>query len=260
MRIYNMSRNSRAVDRAVYRAVHRLVMSLSIGLLAATPFTVFGQASRSVCGELSNAYGPYDYRSDRDKLPIVEIAHFTPEVEALIRGLSGLIGADIDYTLRAFPNHHRALLTMMRLGDRTKSVQPAGAKYTVDCYFQRAIRFKPDDTTARMLFANYLLKNGRSAEANQQMEQTLTLAGDNPFTHYNAGLVFLDLKNYEKALQQAHTAYALGFSRPELREALKKAGKWVEPPADAASMPATTPTSPALSDTPDAKNGELSTR
>ena len=256
MRIYNMSRTS--------PAVYRTVTALCIGLLATSPFPVFAQASRNVCGELSNAYGPYDYRSDRDKLPIVEIAHFTPEVEALMRGLTSLIGGDIDYTLRAFPNHHRALLAMMRLGERMKSVQPAGAKYTVDCYFQRAVRFKPDDTTTRMLFANYLNKNGRAAEANQQMEQTLALAGDNPFTHYNAGLVFMDLKNYEKALQQAHTAYAMGFTRPELREALKKVGKWVEPPADAASMPAAnsaTSATPALSDaTNSAKPGELPAR
>ena len=247
-----------------YPVVYRTVTALCIGVLAASTFPVFAQASRGICGELSNAYGPYDYRSDRDKLPIVESAHFTPEVEALIRGLTGLLGGDIDYTLRAFPNHHRALLTMMRLGDRMKSIQPAGAKYTIDCYFQRAVRFKPDDTTARMLFASYLNKNGRTAEANQQMEQTLALAGDNSFTHYNAGLVFMDLKNYDKALKQAHTAYALGFTRPELREALKKVGKWVEPPADAASMPAATsatPATPALSDTTDtAKPGELPAR
>ena len=249
MRVCNMS--------MIYAFVYRLVGVLCISLLATLPVAVFAQASRNICGELGNAYGPYDYRFDRNKLAIVEIAHFTPEVEALIRGLSGHIGGDIDYTLRAFPNHHRALLTMMRLGERMKTVQPPTAKYTIDCYFQRAVRFKPDDTIARMLYANYLHKNGRSAEANQQMEQTLALAGDNPFTHYNAGLVYLDLKNYEKALQQAHTAYALGFTRPELRDALKKAGKWVEPPADAASMPAVTSATPAQSDTPNtAESGE----
>jgi len=245
----------------VFPAAYRPVMALCIGLLAMSPLPLFAQASRNVCGDLSNAYGPFDYRSDRDKLPIVERAHFTDEVEALMRGLTSIIGADIDYTLRAFPNHHRALLAMMRLGERMKSVQPAGAKYTVDCYFQRAVRFKPEDTTARMLYATYLLKNGRSAEANLHMEQTLALAGDNPFTHYNAGLVFLDLKNYDKALHQAHTAHALGFTRPELRDALKKAGKWVEPPAEAASMPSATPASPAQSDTPDAtKSGDLPAR
>ena len=259
MRICNMSIISRAGK--ISPGSYRIILALCIGLLGASPFSVLAQAGRNACGELGNAYGPYDYRSDRDKLPIVEIAHFTPEVEALIRGLSGHIGGDIDYTLRAFPNHHRALLTMMRLGERMKTVQPPAAKYTIDCYFQRAVRFKPDDTTTRMLFANYLHKNGRSAEANQQMEQTLALAGENPFTHYNAGLVYLDLKNYEKALHQAHTAYALGFTRPELREALKKAGKWVEPPAEAASMPAAIPAAPAQSDTPDAtKSSDLPAR
>lgn len=227
---------------------YRTAVALCIYMLAASTPPVSAQGASSICGQLQNAYGPYDYRTDRDKLPMVESAHFTAEVEALVRSVTGYIGGDIDYTLRAFPNHPRALLAMMRYGERTKSAQPPNAKFTVDCYFQRAVRFKPDDTTARMLFATYLHKNGRNAEANQQMEQTLALAGDNAFTRYNAGLVFLDMKNYEKALQQAHIAYELGFTRPELRQALKTAGKWVEPPAGAASMPASAQATPLQSD------------
>jgi len=232
-------------------ASSRFALALCIGMAAVSASPAIAQVAEGSCGQLQNGYGPYDYRTDRDKLPIVEGAHFTPEVEALVRSVTGYIGGDIDYTLRAFPNHHRALLAMMRFGERTKSVQPPSAKYTIDCYFQRAVRFKPDDTTARMLFATYLHKNGRNAEANQQMEQTVALAGDNAFTRYNAGLVYLDLKNYDKALQQAHLAYGLGFTRPELREALKKAGKWVEPPADAASIPESTQATPAQTDAPD---------
>lgn len=226
----------------------RTSLALCLCVLAAWASPAAAQAGASACGQLQNGFGPYDYRTDRDKLPIVESAHFTPEVEALVRSVTGYIGGDLDYTLRAFPNHHRALLAMMRFGERTKSAQPPSAKYSVDCYFQRAVRFKSDDTTARMLYATYLHKNGRDAEANQQMESTLELAGDNAFTRYNAGLVFLDLKNYEKALQQAHIAYELGFTRPELREALKKSGKWVEPPEAAASVPASAQVPPAQSD------------
>lgn len=240
----------------ISRAARRPALALWLGLLAASASPAIAQVVGGNCGQLQNAYGPYDYRTDRDKLPIVEGAHFTLEVEALVRGLTGYLGGDIDYTLRAFPNHHRALLAMMRYGERTKTAQPPSARYTVDCYFQRAVRFKPDDTTARMLFATYLHKNGRTADANQQLEQTLALAGDNAFTHYNAGLVYLDFKNYPKALQQAHTAFALGFTRSELREALKAAGKWVEPPADAASMPAATQATPAQSNAPDAPQSD----
>jgi uncharacterized protein (TIGR02996 family) len=118
---------------------------------------------------------------------------------------------------------------MMRLAERMKNPQPPGAKYSVECYFVRALRFKPDDTTARLLFATYLHKNGRDSEASQQIEQAVRLAGDNAFTQYNAGLVYLDMKNYEKALEQAHRALALGATREELRKALKAAGKWAEP-------------------------------
>ena len=216
----------------------RWAVVLCIGVLSAVSMPVMAQNAPSVCGDLHNAYGPYDYRTDRDKLPIVDGAHFTPEVAALVRGNTGAIGGDLDYTLRAFPNHHRALASMMKLAVREKTRQPRGAKYTVECYFERAVRFAPDDAIVRMLFATDLYKIGRVQDANQQVDESVKLAGKDPFAHYNAGLVYFDLKNYGKALQQAQVAYALGFTRPDLREALKSVGKWVEPPADAGTEPA----------------------
>ena len=218
-----------------------LTFALCSGLLLVASIPAVAQNQIDACGDLQNAYGPYDYRTDRDKLPIVERFHFTPEVETLIRGNTGLIGGDIDYTLRAFPNHHRALISMIKLGERTKSRQPPGAKYTVECYFDRAIRFKPDDTIVRMIFATYLNKNGHEREAIQQLDEGAKLAGDDPFAHYNAGLLYFDMKIYDKALQQAQVAYALGFPRPALRESLTAIGKWVDSPAHSASAPASTP-------------------
>jgi hypothetical protein len=74
---------------------------------------------------------------------------------------------------------------------------------------------------------------------------------DNPFTYYNAGLMYFELKKYDKSLQQAHRAYELGFVRPDLRNALKNVGKWVEPDAtasaaDPASSAASTASAPAI--------------
>lgn len=224
-----------------YRRAHlgpnpgRWAAVMCIGLFSALSMPVMAQNAPSVCGDLHNAYGPYDYRTDRDKLPIVEGTHFPPEVEALVRGRTSYIGGDLDYTLRAFPNHHRALASMMKLAEREKNRQPRGAKYTVECYFERAVRFAPDDAIVRMLFATDLYKIGRVQDANQQVDESVKLAGNDPFAHYNAGLVYFDLKNYGKALRQAQAAYALGFTRPDLREALKSVGKWVEPPAAAAA-------------------------
>lgn len=192
------------------------------------------------CGPLyaPGQYGPYDYRTDRDKLPIVLGAHFTPEVEALIRGkTSARPGGDIDYTLRAIPNNHRALIAMMRLGEKEKTPQPSGSRYSVQCWFERAITFRPDDAVVRMIYSSFLGKQGRLPEANAQLELATVHAKDNAFTHYNIGLHYFDLKNYDKALAQAHKAIALGFSQTALRDQLHQLGKWSDPPPDAPAPP-----------------------
>ena len=186
----------------------------------------------SACGSLENHYGPFDYRkANKQQLSLVENVHFTPSIENLIKDHDNPFANDISYTLRVFPNHHRALITLQRLADREKTDTPAHAQWSMACYYERAIRFQPNDYIARMLFAGYLIKKSRPAEATQQLDESIRLAEDNPFTHFNVGLVFLDMKNYDRALVQAHRAAALGFTRTELKDRLVEAGKWVEPPA-----------------------------
>ncbi|HNW00918.1 MAG TPA: ABC transporter permease [Burkholderiaceae bacterium] len=220
-----------------------LFLGLFVALSAAE--SVYAQSRDSACGSLTNAYGPYDYRTDHDKLPIVLGAHFTAEVEALIRGrTSTRPGGDIDYTLRAIPNNHRALIAMMRLAEKEKTPRPSGASYSIECYFDRALLFRPDDVVVRMIYSTYLNSKARIQEANTQLELATAYAKDNAFTHYNIGLHYFDLKNYEKALIQAHQAISLGFSQTALRDQLQSVGKWTEPtnplsvPSAAASAPA----------------------
>jgi tetratricopeptide (TPR) repeat protein len=227
-----------------------------IGLLRATLLMSLGvctqlwaQVDPTTC-PLGTPFG--DYLKDKDKVAMSERFHFTPQVESLIRGQSSeAIGADIDFMLINYPNHHRALIAMMRLGEKQKTPQPKGAKYPIDCYFDRAIRFRRDDAVARMLYATYLSKNGRQAEAGAQLEVVAKTADDSPFTQYNIGLIYLEMKDYDRALAQAHKAYELGFPRSELKDRLKSAGRWREPePAaaaasDAASNAATAPASAA---------------
>jgi exosortase A-associated hydrolase 1 len=67
------------------------------------------QSTSTPCGSLANAFGPYDYRTDRGQpLNLVESAHFTTESGAVDSRYHRPIGVELDYTLRAFPNHHRA--------------------------------------------------------------------------------------------------------------------------------------------------------
>lgn len=203
-------------------------------------------ASAGDCGSLAREDGgPWDYRSDPIKrLKTVERYHFTPQVEMLLKGESSArIGMDLDFTLRSFPNHHRALLSMMRLGAREGRAKPDGAQFSVECWFERALRFQPDDAVARMLYVTFLNRAGRLPEARDQLGQVTAAAGDNPFTHYNAGLLYLEMKDYPNALAQAHISYGMGMGRPELRDQLVKAGQWREPAA-AASSPASDPNRP----------------
>ena len=104
--------------------------------------------AESPCGNpFVNHFGPWDYRSaSAHELRTVESVHFTPGVESMTQAATTVatrMAADVGYTLHVFPNHHRALITMVRLGEKQQSPQPLGAKFTVDCYFQRAVQFRP---------------------------------------------------------------------------------------------------------------------
>jgi tetratricopeptide (TPR) repeat protein len=201
-------------------------------LAAALAFASFSPLTRAddSCGSLENGYGPFDYYTHRDKLPIVERHHFTADVEFLRKHLTGPFGADIDYTLRAFPNHPRALGAMIRLGELEQRELPAGARYSIYCYIERAIRFRPNDGNAQLMMATFLLKKGRGDEAAVHLERAVALAGDDGNLHYNLGLAFYRLQRWDEALIHAHTAYRLGFDLPGLRKLLTAAGKWQEPP------------------------------
>lgn len=245
---------------AFFQRVHasspalRSLAAITLASAALTNPVAAQVAADASCGALANAFGPFDYRVDHFKLPpgdpyphayklnLVEGAHFTPEVEALLRGKSTVLpGPDLDYTLRAFPNHHRALIALSRLADRTKLPAPAGLPRSIECYFDRAVRFVPTDPIVRLIFANYLVRRDRMSEARTHLEAALFAAGDNPFTHFNIGLVYLDAGDHEAALKQAHRAMELGFPRVDLKEKLTALGRWSDPPplANASPAPAT---------------------
>jgi tetratricopeptide (TPR) repeat protein len=194
----------------------------------------FAQGFPERCGDLANHYGPYDYWLDKGKLPIVEQHHFTPKVEQLKGGQEGYIGGDLDYTLHTFPNHARALIAMAKLAEKEKKAIPLGAKYPVDCYFDRAIRFRPNDGMVRMIYANFLSRQGKKQDAIKQLELARELGTGGPNMEYNMGLAYFEIGEFEKALEHAHRAYKGGFNLPGLKGKLVKAGKWREPVETAA--------------------------
>ena len=186
------------------------------------------EGGRFECGDLENSVGPYDYRKDKSLLSNVEHNHFNDNVRLLRRGQSASIAGDLDYLLRAYPNHPGGLDAMARLGLKVRNSKPVGANYSVPCYFDRAIRLAPDDPSVRVLYANYLWKTGQKSRALEEIEVAEKLGANDANTFYNIGLMKLEAGDSKAALKYARMAYGLGFPLPGLRNKLKRAGVWTE--------------------------------
>jgi len=198
-------------------------------LLAAPAFAAVTAAETCPSYVKHNPGGDYTNPDDREGLQVVEQYHFTPNVESLTRGASGYLGSDISYTLEHFPNHHRALASMTKLALRDKNRKPHGARYTVDCFYDRALRYTPKDARVRSLYGSYLLAIGQADAALEQLEQAAVLEPENPTSHYNLGLLYLRKKEFDKARASAEKAYGMGFPLDGLKNKLIAAGQWREP-------------------------------
>lgn len=206
----------------------KLVFGL-IAILGISANSSFAQPVEG-CGDLRNAYGPFDYRTRKDKLGVVNAFHFTPDVEQLKRGKSGSVEGDLAYTLRAFPNHHRALQSFDRW-ERKKLrnepfYRPRDGVYTADCYYKRAIVFAPTDSVVRLLYGMYFAKRDKNTEAEKYYLSAIELDDGMMDAYYNLGLVYLEEKDYEQAKENAEMAYRLGHPLPGLRNKLVQAGAW----------------------------------
>ena len=211
--------------------LNRLTPYLALALASLMTVPAFGQRLSPGCGDLSNGYGPFDYTNAlhfRERLPIVERVHFDGGVEAL-RGHADHpqnLGGDIDYTLRAFPNHHRALYTMARFYLTKDKFNRGNLRYSADCYFERAMAFKPTDGVVRMIYGVYLYKAGNLKDAERRFSEALERSPNDAEVHYNMGLVLAKAKRWDKAREHAKRAYELGHPMPGLRNKLKRNGQW----------------------------------
>jgi len=188
------------------------------------------------CTGRDQGFGPYDYtdpatrmrdpRHNLAPLKLVEKHHFTGKVEQLIKGEAGYIISDIDYTLRAFPNHHRALYSIIRLYTEPGHKNKPKEKTPPECYLQRAEIFSPKDPTVQILFGIYLHKVGKNKDALKHYHKVLELNPNSAEGHYNLGLLLLKMKRYDEARTHAQEAYKLGYPLQGLRQKLTKLGHW----------------------------------
>ena len=190
------------------------------------------------CGDFTqHGYGPFDYTNYdhfTTKLEIVESAHFTREVEALVAGKSSFLIGDLDYTLRVFPNHHRALASIAKYEFHVEHAQQTLENHIpIMCYFENAMIFKPTDGVVRLIYAAYHHRKGMAEKRKELLESAeiqynnaLKLMPNSAEVHYNMGLFYYDLNKLNLAVMHGHKAYDLGFPLPGLKDKLIKKGVW----------------------------------
>lgn len=165
-----------------------------------------------VFGGYAQGYGPYNYITQKDKLGIVEGAHFTTDVATLKSGKSGSLENDLDYTLRAFPNHHRALQSVADLALREKSSRLPRMTFSVPCYFIRASMFAATDGMVNAIYAYYLARIGQKSLAIAEAKNAIQKNPDKPRVAYNVGLAYFYVGDYKTAKEYAAKAKKLGSS------------------------------------------------
>ncbi len=195
----------------------------SAGALAAEPVDL------AECGDpFANTVGPFDYgngeeRTNFAKIPVVERYHFTPAVESLAQGSSSkYVLDDLDYTLRAVPNHHRALNAMARFDVERGGIPPRWR--SAQCWFDRATRFKPDDGQVWLIYANWMTRKKQNDDALEAYLRAKTLLPDSVEVDYNIGLLYFKMGDYEKSLASAKAAYAGNYPLQGLRRKLVERG------------------------------------
>lgn len=208
-----------------------LILLFSGNLYAGQAPWVGADLKGAPCSGEGQGYGPFDYTkaSERGKMPIVETRHFTPEVENHIRGKSGYLTGDLDYTLRAIPNHHKALLSTIRyqLKLNNKLLAKNEPLMTpVECYLQRAIHFSPADTSSVSLYAYYLKEIGEFEKSAKTYQHALAISPNNAKIEYAYSQLLIQQKQYDEALEYAKKAYAHGTPPPKLKNQLIKLGVW----------------------------------
>lgn len=198
-------------------------------LLLAAPARAAGADAELDCGDpFANGVGPWDYtnaedRSNPQRIPIVERYHFTTGVETLTKGEStAYVLGDIDYTLRAVPNHHRALNAAARY-DIENGGTPLRFR-SAYCWFQRAMVFRPEDGTVRLIYGNWLTRKGRNEEALEAYADAKKLMPGSVEVDYNMGLLYLKMGDLEKARESAQVAYAGNYPLDGLRRKLAEKG------------------------------------
>lgn len=235
-----MTRNMFVRLMSVRPTVRRILIGHAILMSSLVTSSSQAEYAEHDCGELNleNNVGPWDYHNPINHIPngaapkgnakLVENAHFQKWTENLRDKDTYRLTGDIAYTLRAFPNHPRALLSLSRLEERMGKDFPGYRMFprvSSKCFFERAFMFRPEDGRVWAMYALVLHRKKRYEEALAAYENSELYGQSSPQMDYNIGLLLMDLGRYDEALERAKRAFAAGFALPGLRRRLEAVGR-----------------------------------
>jgi len=216
-------------------------------------------ADEDDCGNFDSSdyggIGPWDYHHPSSRVPTgedpmgrikrVENVHFQRQWEYVSpRVGSYKIANEVIYTLLVFPNHPRALWTLSRLEKlrgplKNYASNPRVPKMTVECFFDRALRFRPNQSPTWMIYGMHLHSRGRLSDAREAYVTAKNLGEDSTQFHYNFGLLLVDTKELDLAEESARVAYSRGYQQPGLKDQLAKLGRKIDAAPKAGGAAAT---------------------
>lgn len=208
-------------------------------IMTVLPSVGEAQIAHQGCGSLVNSYGPFDYTNHQhrtEKLAVVEKHHFNGTVYRLEGGLTSFgPRGDLNYTLRASPNHHLALDAMARLHRRENTEMLEDAQYSLRCWFDRARRFAPNDHTVLLIEGIHYLTVGDLNTAERALQRAIEIKPQSAEVAYNLGLLYLRKGDNEQAREYAVVAYDNGYPLPGLKKKLIEKGAWTNEADNVAS-------------------------
>lgn len=171
---------------------------------------------------VANAGEPYNYyvpAPDR-LLENVEKYHLQLGIDKLRAGQYEYAWSEFAFMLHYFPNHPIALQYISEISMQTEQHEKAKR------YFERAIKLYPQESATYALYGIFMHKIAAFELAISYYQQAIALDDTPAEYHYNLGLSYLALDQYEQANQAAQKAYHLGYPLLGLKNQLVAKGAW----------------------------------
>jgi tetratricopeptide (TPR) repeat protein len=189
-------------------------------------------------------YAPRTTRDEITTLTNVQLYHLGPGREAMKAARYPQALEQFEFILNYYPNHP---VVLRLVSDMCMKARSRYCKIAED-WFEKGLARNPNAGTTHLLHGFHLHRTRQVKEAVKAYQRAVELQPNSRDAHYNLGLAYADLKEYELANRHAQRSYQLGANMPGLRNRLEKLGKW-DP---AVSLPAADSTAAGVPQPPGA--------